>query len=320
MNRRRSRLGMFRGAVRAVTGLVLVVLAATANAAPQDGLAAARELYTTAAYEEALAMLDRLREKAPAGPDVREIHRYRAFALHALGRAAEAEQAVEALVAIDPTFELADAEAPPRLVTLFSSVRERALPGIVKKRFDAAKALYNAKRHENAVEAFSSLILLLEHPAVAKAAGPGLAEMKTVASGFRDLSKASAEQARLAAEQAETAKVLAAQKAAQTPEPAAAAAPAPAPPAPVLPPSIISQAVPRPTGVALPADGNAVIVLDVLINELGQVERATVRQSVNRPYEVQLLAAARGWRYTPATQAGKPVKYVKTLEITLTPR
>jgi TonB family protein len=66
--------------------------------------------------------------------------------------------------------------------------------------------------------------------------------------------------------------------------------------------------------------GEAVVIMDLLIDETGRVERAAIRQSVNRAYEAQLLAASRAWRYTPATQSGKPVKYVKTIEITLTPR
>ena len=41
---------------------------------------------------------------------------------------------------------------------------------------------------------------------------------------------------------------------------------------------------------------------------------------MNRLYEAQLVAATRGWRYTPATQAGRPVKYARTLEVTLNPR
>jgi protein TonB len=72
--------------------------------------------------------------------------------------------------------------------------------------------------------------------------------------------------------------------------------------------------------MAVPLGGEAIVVMDVLIDELGRVERAAIRQSVNRAYEAQLLAASRAWRYTPATRAGKPVKYVKTIEITLTAR
>ena len=53
-------------------------------------------LYVTAAYDEALAMLDRIRTPAEAQtPEARTIEQYRAFCLFALGRTAEAEQAVE---------------------------------------------------------------------------------------------------------------------------------------------------------------------------------------------------------------------------------
>ena len=88
----------------------------------------------------------------------------------------------------------------------------------------------------------------------------------------------------------------------------------------MLPPSIITQQIPRPVGMAVPLSGESMVIMDVLIDEVGKVERAAIRQSVNRAYEAQLLAAARAWRYTPATQSGKPVKYVKTIEITLSAR
>jgi TonB family protein len=318
-----------------LAALLLVTAGLGAAAARQDSMAAARELYTTAAYEDALAMLDRLRGAEPSATDARAIEQFRAFSLFALARTNEAEKAIEAIVAVDPTWTLPDTEAPPRIIGLFSSVRERVLPVVIRQRFAAAKDLYAAKQHDEAVEAFSSLILLLEHQAIVKVAGVDLADLKTVAGGFRDLAKAASDQAKAAAEQAARAaaqkvveETAATQSASLT---ASAGAPPPAvagstngaqaqPTEPVLPPSIITQQVPRPVGTAVPLGREAVVVLDVLVDELGRVERATIRQSVNRAYEAQLIAAARGWRYTPATQAGKPVKYVKTLEITLTPR
>jgi TonB family protein len=305
-------------------------------AAQQDSIAAARELYTTAGYEEALSMLDRLRSAKPPNDEALAIEQYRAFSLFALGRSAEAEQAVEAIVAIDPAWELADSEAPPRIVGLFTSVRERALPNVLRQRFTAAKGLYNEKKHDEAIEAFSSVLLLMEQPSIAKVEKAELTDLKTMVSGFQELAKAAAEQAKTAARQAKAAEEKAAKDAAAaTPAPTqstqstgagtpADAASSRAKPAasvePVLPPSIITQQIPRPMGMAVPLSGESIVVLDVLVDELGRVERATIRRSANRIYEAQLLAAARGWRYTPATQAGKPVKYVKTLEITLTPR
>ena len=82
----------------------------------------------------------------------------------------------------------------------------------------------------------------------------------------------------------------------------------------------IAQALPRATDATVPLGGPQTILLDIVIDETGRVERAEIRRSVNRLYEAQLVAATRGWRYTPATQAGRPVKYERTLEVTLNPR
>ena len=87
-----------------------------------------------------------------------------------------------------------------------------------------------------------------------------------------------------------------------------------------MPPVAIAQTLPRATDVTVPLGGPQTILLDIVIDETGRVERAEVRRSVNRLYEAQLVAATRGWRYTPATQAGRPVKYARTLEVTLNPR
>jgi TonB family protein len=313
-----------------MTRVLFVVVALLVSMAPigtarQDSMAAARELYATASYDEALAMLDRLRGAmpAPVAADARTIEQFRAYSLFALGRAADAEKAVEALVAIDPTWEIADTDAPPRIVALFAGVRARALPNLVRERFNAAKALHAEKKYDEAINAFTRLLALLDQPSVVKASGRDLADLRTVASGFRDLSKAAAEQALLAATPPPPPQPVA-------PAPSAApgngtgsgtaAKPAEAVADPVLPPSIITQQIPRPVGMAVPLSGESIVIMDVLIDEAGKVERAAIRQSVNRAYEAQLLAASRAWRYTPATQSGKPVKYVKTIEITLSAR
>ena len=82
----------------------------------------------------------------------------------------------------------------------------------------------------------------------------------------------------------------------------------------------IAQALPRATDITVPLGGPQTILLDIVIDETGHVEKAEVRRSVNRLYETQLVAATRGWRYTPATQGGRPVKYARTLEVTLNPK
>jgi TonB family protein len=339
--------------LRLAVVLLLLAMPAGAGAAVQDSLSAARDLYTTADYREALAMLTRLRPSAEAPADTRAIDTYRAFALFALGQTAEAELVIEGIAGIDPTWTLPAGEAPPRLAALFAQARERALPGVLRQRLAAARALYSEKRYDASAEAFTAVLLLLEDPAMAKAAGTDLQSMTALATGFRDLSLAADEQARAAATRqtaaptpiaAATPGVLegapaAAPDTAPASEPATAAAstgsetaaaPATAPatetpartpgPTDIVPPVAIAQALPRATDATVPLGGPQTILLDIVIDETGRVERAEIRRSVNRHYEAQLMAATRGWRYTPATQAGRPVKYARTLEVTLNPR
>ena len=227
---------------------------------------------------------------------------------------------------------------------------------MLRQRLAAARALYSEKRYDASAEAFTGVLMLLEDPAMAKAAGSDLQSMTALATGFRDLSLAADEQVRAAAARQapapESTSIAAATPGA--PDSTAAAAPATTPasePAPAPAPAASSsfrhaghraprpsrrrrrRARPtscrrwpsrrrfraRPTSPCRSAAPQT-ILLDIVIDETGRVERAEVRRSVNRLYEAQLVAATRGWRYTPATQAGRPVKYARTLEVTLNPR
>jgi hypothetical protein len=339
--------------LRLAVVLLLLAMPTGAGAAVQDSLGAARDLYTTADYREALAMLTRLRPAATAPEDTRAIDQYRAFALFALGQSAEAELVVEGIASIDPTWTLPAGEAPPRLATLFAQARERALPGVLRQRIAAARALYSEKRYDASAEAFTGVLMLLADPALVKAAGSDLQSMTALATGFRDLSLAADEQLRAAAARQPGAPSSTSIAAATPggPEAAPAAAPGTVPaepastpasapastssdtpptdaatgstapkPADIIPPVAIAQALPRATDATVPLGGAQTILLDIVIDESGRVEKAEIRRSVNRLYEVQLIAATRGWRYTPATQAGRPVKYARTLEVTLNPR
>ena len=64
-----------------------------ASAAEQDALGRAKALYTSAAYDEALALLSQLDEPSPA--DAVEVNQYRAFCLLALGRGDDARKVIQ---------------------------------------------------------------------------------------------------------------------------------------------------------------------------------------------------------------------------------
>jgi protein TonB len=170
----------------------LMVLAATIAVAADDSLATARDLYAAAAYEDALAVLNRL---GPAGVpgDGPAIGQYRAFCLLALGRVSEAEQAIETLIAAEPSYHPSDADASPRIRTAFSDVRRRMLPAIVQQQYAQAKAAYDRKEFGVAAEGFRQVIGALNDPDLRSAANqPPLSDLRTLAAGFRELSASAA--------------------------------------------------------------------------------------------------------------------------------
>src|SRR5215510_2003793 len=108
----------------------------------RDPLGAARDLYASARYDEALAVLNDLRPaQDPAASDLKSIEQYRSLCLLALGRGSEAETAIAAVVTADPSYLPGDAEASPRVRAAFSDVRKRMLPGIVSSVYADAKGM-----------------------------------------------------------------------------------------------------------------------------------------------------------------------------------
>jgi hypothetical protein len=297
-----------------VTASLLVAFAAPAHAQLRDGrenpLTAARDLYASARYDEALAVLNGLPSDAVAS-DRKSIEQYRSLCLLALGRGSEAEGAIAAVVTADPMFVPGEADASPRVRQAFSEVRQRLLPQIASTRYAAAKAAYDRKDYSLAETQFRSLLLLLDDPQM----GGRLPDLRTLASGFVDLAAAAA------APPPEPKK----------PEAPAMSAPPPAPAVPreprvwtadepgVTPPVIIRQEVPRvPSTISSQARERG--LLEVVIDEQGRVVNLALRLPIHPMYDPQLLAAAREWRYKPATVDGTPVKFRKMIQVTVDKR
>jgi len=286
--------------------LAVTILLSAAGAYAQDGdLNAARELYASASYDDALAVLNRLRSSDHPPNQSRAIEQYRAFCLLALGRAADAQQAIEAVVAAEPSYTPNESDVSPRVRTAFADVRRRMLPVIIQQKYAQAKTAFDRKEFGAAASGFSQVLVALADPAVsAEAARPPLSDLRMLAVGFEE---------------------LAAKAAAPPPAPAPVVpvvAPPPPPPPPmrvfsgddknVIPPSVITQTLPLfPGPVVVPRSG----ILEVLINEQGEVESAVMTDSVTSAYDRLVLAATRTWRYKPASANGMPVKYRKIVQI-----
>jgi len=288
--------------------VAFLVLTTTGVQAQLGDLSAARDLYTSAAYDEALSLLDRLRASDPPVDQSRAIEQYRAFCLLALGRAADAEQAIEAAVAAEPSYRPSDSEMSPRVLGAFTTVRRRMLPAIIQQRYAQAKAAFDRKDFAAAANGFRQVLAALDDGDVAsEAARPPLSDLRVLASGFEELSAKAA-----------------APPPPPPPPPVAAPAPAPAPPRVyagndpgVVAPVIVNQTVPRFPGVITASYTGR---LEVIISEAGMVESAVMTGSVTPAYDALALAATQRWRFKPATVNGTPVKFRKVVVIALKPQ
>jgi hypothetical protein len=285
---------------------VVMLLLSAAAAVAQDALAAARDLYAGAEYEEALVRLNDLRLAKHPADDDRVIEQYRALCLFALGRPTDAEGAIEAMVTAAPAFRPTDGDASPRVQAAFVDVRRRVLPAIIQQKYDHAKAAFDRKDLVSARAGFTEVIDLLADPAVASSAiQPQRAALLTLASGFRDLST--------------PAPVLPPAVAASV-SPTAPRAVVPSPPARriytvedagVVAPVAVRQSMDALASVFAPRPG----VVEIVIDESGAVLDATTQVSVNPVYDRLALATARTWKYRPAMLGAVPVKFRKIVPL-----
>src|SRR3954465_50148 len=149
----------------------------------RDVVGTARDLYASARYDEALAVLN---DSSRAVTDRKSIEQYRSLCLLALGRGSEAESAIAAVVTADPSYIPNETDASPRVRSAFSDVRRRLLPEIANKRYTEARASFDRKDHGAAVQQFKQTLALLDDPDM----GGRLADLRTLANGFLDLSVA----------------------------------------------------------------------------------------------------------------------------------
>jgi hypothetical protein len=304
-------MNVMRMCLRVALACAMFVAMCAAVRADDAQLDRAKELYRSAAYDEALGVLDAIRATAPSN-DVFEVNEYRVFCLVALDRKDEARNAIAALVSANPFYELSETQASPRVRAVFKEVRKSLLPSLVQSAYADAKAAFDRKDPQSAA-GFERVLTLLRDPELSS--NSDLADLAVVASAFRDLSAA---------------RELAA--AAPTPAPAPsprdageiAARAKPAEP-PVyrdgepnlVPPSAISQTLP-PSHLAERRLWTGAV--EVLIDETGKVLSARMATPVQPTYDKQLLQSALNWKYRPALKDGTPARYIKIINVRLDTR
>ena len=289
---------------------VCVLASVPATAAAQDALTRAKGLYASAEYEEALQLFESLSGRTPST----EVSAYHVFCLVALGRSTEARAAIQAIVRQDPLFRPSETQASPRVRGFYEDVRRPLLPEMVRQLYAAAKSAYDRKDWEPALADFDRVIALADEISETE---PGLTDLRTLALGFRDLTKA-----------------------------ALAPPPPPPPPAPVVAPPptpvtvktsvpaekqvygvddvdvkkpmVLSQPMP-PWRPATPTEEKMRFsgAVELLINEDGKVMTVKLIESVHPRFDASLLELARSWTFKPATRDGKPVMYRYAVGVTL---
>jgi TonB family protein len=304
----------------------LIVLTASALTAASDELVRAKDLYRSASYDEALVALDQAARET-SGAALVETNELRLFCLIALDRKNEARIAIESMVNSDPFYKLSADQASPRVRTMFKDIRQSLLPGIVQREYAAAKTAFD-QREPGAADQFERVLNLLDDPLLTPA--PAFTDLRTVASGFRDLAKARAPKPEppAPAPQVQATPVLATvtstTPAVSNERPAAPAARS-GPTvyrdgdADVVPPVALKQTLPQwvvPPGTRAGAwqpDG----VIELTIDESGNVINAVLRKPFNASYDAALLKAARDWKYEPARKDGVPVRFLRNVAIRL---
>lgn len=309
-------------ATRTVFFALVVVLLAADSLQAQEQLASARALYAAAQYDQALEVLNRLSDGESSDPERQQIELYRTLCLFAVGRRADADRAIESIISREPLYQ-PGSDLPPRARTAFSDAKKRLLPAIVQQQYAEAKSAFERSEFQSAAAAFRRVLDALDDPDMGAAGRqPPLADLRTLAAGFHDLSVKS------------------------IPPP-----PPPPPPAPVArvetpvvsppriftgeeagvrPPVAISQELPKYPGI-VPASGLKGTV-EVVINEAGQVRSASMFMPVQASVELtgrflfdasafhkMVLAAASRWRFEPATMNGVPVPFRKRVQILIAP-
>jgi TonB family protein len=337
-----------------------LVLAAGTVVRAQDDLGGAKTLYVNASYDEALAVLDKQAATAgTSGPKASEIHHYRALCFIALGRTADADQAIAASVSADPFTVPDTSELSPRVASVFSAARARLIPEAARAALADGRQLMQKGDAAAANRRFEAVTKLLSEPGLAGRAD--LNDLTLAATAFAELTKAQVAAATAAAAAAAapapqptpttaaaTAPPAITQSGTTPPAPAPAASrtsapttargtgaqPPPAPrtssgtsqasaipPPGFVPAAPITQMIPPwQPGTGLSSQIGYNGAVRLTIDATGKVTNAVMDPSVYPPYDRLVLAAARDWIYRPATQDGQPVASQRLVEIVLRPR
>jgi hypothetical protein len=303
---------MMMGDTRTAAACLVLLLLTSTRLHGQETLAAARDLYASAEYAEALKLLDRLSTEDSAGDEQQSIELYRSLCLLAVGRQVDAERSIETIIMRDPLYQPGE-DLSPRMRNAFSDAKKRLLPAIVQQQYAEAKGAFERKEFVVAASGFRRVVDALNDPSMGPAANqPPLADLRTLAAGFHDLSVKAVPPPPPAAPEPVAAPAATAATAANLPPRIYTGDERN-----VVPPQTLIQTLPKFPGAVPPRGVSGVV--EVIVGESGSVESASMVVPVTASYDKMVVTAASRWLYQPATMNGTPVKFRKRIQITVTP-
>jgi hypothetical protein len=290
---------MIMQVTRLVVACVVLILVNAPRLHAQEPLVAARQLYASAEYEDALRLLDGLSVGSYSRDDRQAL---------AVSRCACWRWAPRGCRTLDRGDDRAGSALPAHRRHLAAPLRS-ATPSASCRRSSAgwqAKMAFDRQDFVAAASGFKRVVDALKDPDITHAAmQPPLSDLRTLAAGFHDLS--------------------------------VKAIPPPPPPLPpsvepppvvnllpkiytgeepdVVPPVAIRQEMPKFPGLV--RAGGIKGMIEVIINEEGRVESGAMTVPIDPSYDRILLTAATKWAYRPATASGKPVKFLRRIQVNI---
>ena len=260
-------------------------------------LAAARQLYANASYEEALERLGRV-NPPPALAD--QVDTYRALCLLALGRSRESEQVIERVLTRNPKYTLDEAEVSPRLVMVVRAVRSRLLPVTARNLYTVARASYEAKQYDTAARQFREVVDLLS---AEPNPDTSVSDLRVLAEGFLrqvsalETAAAASSSAGGAGDVSTTGVIYSILD------------------RDVIAPVEISRPIPIMDAPRGDKPGTYQGLVEIVIGETGRVVQVAIRKSIHPAFDAEIIASTGHWRFQPATKNGKPVQFRRAYEI-----
>ena len=271
-----------------LTAATLVLTQSTGPSATRSELDTVKQLYASAAYDDALKRLSTLDGRE----DPNQVDQYRALCLVGLGRVAEADQTLERIVLRSPGFQIPEKEVAPAFLARFMAVRKRVLPIAASRLYAKAKTSYEVKDYDLTASQLQELLLMLRGEA--PSGDSELANLQQAAEGFLRLTDA---ERSAASRQVYTALDFS-----------------------VIPPVEVERSLPPWNPPEQYRWRWFRGIVEVVVDQRGHVESAQIVQSLADFYDASLVEAARAWQFKPALRDGQPVKYRKRVEVTMRPQ